>query len=149
MEVFNGKKILTARLDPSFLPQGLTFRTVPVPAGVIRYLQMAAVVALIPMATQNRGSAYLDGAHDPQMMAGQPMGFSIGRAVLTEDIRNLKATRWLHPLPGLRNRFGCSIEGTDDLGQVEPTDMQIDGGRGGRSVAQKHLDMMEARSRFN
>jgi hypothetical protein len=77
------------------------------------------------------------------------MGFSIGRAVLTEDLRNLKATRWSHLLGGLQNRFGCSIEGTDDLGQVQPTDMQIDGGRGGRSVAQKHLDMMEARSRFN
>ena len=77
------------------------------------------------------------------------MGFSIGRAVLTEDLRNLKATRGSHPLSGLRNRFGCSIEGTEDLGQVQPTDMQIDGGRCGRAVAQKHLDMMEARSRFN
>ena len=69
--------------------------------------------------------------------------------MLTENIRNLKATRGSHPLGGLRNRFGCSIERTDDLGQVQPTDMQIDGGRGGRSVAQKHLDMMETRSRFN
>ena len=77
------------------------------------------------------------------------MGFSIGRAVLAEDLRNLKATRGSHPLSGLRNRFGCSIEGTDDLGQVQPTDMQIDGGRCGRSMAQKHLDMMEARPRFN
>jgi hypothetical protein len=110
---------------------------------------MAAMVALIPMAAQGSGSAYLDGAHDPQMIAGQPMGFSIGRAVLTENIRNLKADRCSHPLSGLRNRFGCSIKGTDDLGQVQPTDMQIDGGRCGRSVAQKHLDMMEARSRFN
>ena len=121
----------------------------PIPAGVIRYLQMATVVAPIPMATQESGSAYLDGAHDPQMIAGQPMEFSIGRAVLTENIRNLKATRSSHPLSGLRNRFGCSIEGTDDLGQVQPTDMQIDGGRCGRSVAKKHLDMMEARSCFN
>ncbi len=121
----------------------------PIPAGVIRYLQMAAMVTLIPMATKDCGSADLDGAHGSQRIAGQPMGFSIGRAVLTEDLRNLKATRGSHPLCGLRNRFGCSIEGTDDLGQVQPTDMQIDGGRGGRSVAQKHLDMMEARSRFN
>lgn len=121
----------------------------PIPAGVIRYFHMTAMVALIFMATQGSGSADLDGAHDPQMIVGQPMGFSIGRAVLTEDLRNLKATRWSHLLGGLRNRFGCSIEGTDDLGQVQPTDMQIDGGRGGRSVAQKHLDMMEARSRFN
>jgi hypothetical protein len=110
---------------------------------------MAAMVALIPMAAQGSGSAYLDGAHDPQMIAGQPMGFSIGRAMLTENIRNLKAARCSHPFSGLRNRFGCSIKGTDDLGQVQPTDMQIDGGRCGRSVAQKHLDMMEARSRFN
>ena len=77
------------------------------------------------------------------------MGFSIRRAVLTENVRNLKAARCSHPLSGLRNLFGCSIEGTDDLGQVQPTDMQIDGGRCGRSVAKKHLDMMEARSRFN
>ena len=76
------------------------------------------------------------------------MGFSIGRAVLTENIRNLKAVRGSHPLSGLRNRFD-SIEGTEDLGQVQPTDMQIDGGRCGGSVAQKQLDMMEACSRFN
>jgi len=110
---------------------------------------MAAVVALIFMAAQDRGSADLDGAHDSQRIAGQPVGVSIGRAVLTEDLRNLKATRGSHPPSGLRNRFGCLIEGTDDLGQVQPTDMQIDGGRCGRSVAQKQLDMMEARSRFN
>ena len=110
---------------------------------------MAAVVALIFMAAQGSGSAYLDGAHDSQRIAGQPMGFSISRAVLTEDLRYLKAARCSHPLSGLRNRFGCSIEGTDDLGQIQPTDMQIDGGRCGGSVAQKHLDMVEARSRFN
>jgi len=121
----------------------------PVPAGVIRYFQMAAVVALILMATKDSGSAYLDGAHDPPIIAGQPMGFSIRRAVLTEDVRNLKAARCSHPLSGLRNLFGCSVEGTYDLGQVQPTDMQIDGGRCGRSMTQKQLDMMEARSRFN
>ena len=110
---------------------------------------MTAMVAPVLMTAQGSGSAYLDGAHDPQLLAGQPMGFSIGRAVLTENIRHLKATRGSHLLSGLRNRFVCSIEGTDDLGQVEPTDMQIDGGRGGRSVAQKPLDMMETCSRFN
>ncbi len=60
----------------------------PVAAGVVGYLQMAAVVTLILMASQGSGSAYLEGAHDPQMMAGQPMGFSIRRAVLTEDVRH-------------------------------------------------------------
>ena len=110
---------------------------------------MTAMVALIFMAPQESGSADLDGAHDPQIVAGQPRGFSIGRAVLTENIRNLKAARCSHPFSGLRNRWGCSIEGTDDLGQVQPTDMQINGGRCGRSVAKKHLDMMDPCSRFN
>jgi len=109
---------------------------------------MATVVTLIFMATQDCGSADLDSVHDPKLIAGQPMGFSIGRAVLTEDLRNLKAAGGSHP-SSLCNRFGCTIEGTDDLGQVQPTDMEVDGGRCGRSVAQKHLDMMEARSRFN
>jgi len=149
MEILNGEKVLTARLDPSFFPQGLAFRTVPVPAGVIRYLQMAAMIALILMAAKDRGSAYLDGAHDPQMVTGQPMGFSIRRAVLTEDVRHLKAARCSHPLPGLRSLFCCSIEGTYDLGQVQPADMEVDGGRCGGPVTQKQLDMVEARSRFN
>jgi hypothetical protein len=43
------------------------------------------------MAAQGSSSASLEGAHDPQMMAGQPMGFSISRAVLAEDVRHLKA----------------------------------------------------------
>ena len=121
----------------------------PIPARVIRYLQMAAVVALILMAAKDSGSAYLDGAHDPQMIAGQPMGFSIRRAVLTEDVRHLKAARYSHLLSGLRSLFGCSVEGTYHLGQVQPADMQIDGGRCGGPVAKKQLDMVETRSRFN
>ena len=110
---------------------------------------MPTVVALIFMAAQDRGSAYLDGAHNPQIIVGQPMAFSIDRAVLTEDLGHLRATRWSHPRSGLRNRLGGSIERTEDLGQVQPADVQIDGGRGGRSVAQKHLDMMEACSPFD
>src|SRR5208337_1656559 len=106
MEILNGKESFTASLDPFFFPQGLAFGAVPVPAGVIRYLQMAAVVALILMAAKGSGSAYLDGMHDPQMIAGHPMEFSINRPVLTEDVRHLKAARCSHPLSGLRNLFG-------------------------------------------
>jgi hypothetical protein len=65
MEILNGKKIFTAGLDPLFLGQGLAFGTVPIPAGVIRYLQMAAVVALVLMAAKSGGSTDLDGTHDP------------------------------------------------------------------------------------
>ena len=121
----------------------------PVPAGVIRYLQMSAVITLILMAAQDRCSAYLDGAHDPQMIMWQPMGFSMRRAVLTEDVRHFNAARCSHPLSGLRSLVGCSIEGAYDLGQIQPADMQIDGGRRRGSVAKKQLNMVKARSRFN
>ena len=69
--------------------------------------------------------------------------------MLAEDHRHLQATRGSHPASGLRNRVGGAIEGTDDLGQVQPTDMQVDGSCCGGSMAQKQLDMMETRSRFN
>jgi len=120
----------------------------PVPAGVIRYLQMSAAIALILMPAEDRGSAYLYGAHDPPIIAGQPMGFSIRRAVLTKDVRHLKPTRRSHELSGLRSLVG-SIEGTYNLGQVQPADMQVDGGGCRGPVPKKQLDMVEARSRFN
>lgn len=107
------------------------------------------MIALILMAAKDSGSAHLDGAHDPPIIAGQPMGFSICRAVLTKDVRHLKAARCSHPLSGLRSLLCCSIEGTYDLRQVQPADMQIDGGRCGGPVAEKKLDMVETRSRFN
>ena len=110
---------------------------------------MAAVVALICMAAQGSGSAFLDGAHGPPLVAGQSMGLSISRTVLTEDIRHLKADRGSHPFSGLGKRSDGLIEGGGNLGQIEPTHMQIDGGGCGGSMAQKQLDMVETRSCFN
>jgi len=96
---------------------------------------MAAVVALILMASQGSGSAYLEGAHDPQGMAGQPMGLSIRRAVLTEDFRYFPAARGSHPFFGLRNLSDGFIEGRGNRGQIQPAHLQIDGGRCGGSMA--------------
>ena len=70
MEIRDGQEVLAVGLDPSFFPQGLAFGAMAIPAGVIRYFHMTAVVTLIPMATQECGSADLDGAHDPQVIAG-------------------------------------------------------------------------------
>jgi hypothetical protein len=42
-------------------------------------------------------TAGLDGAHDPQMIAEQLMGFSVNRAVLTKNVRNLKDRGCSHP----------------------------------------------------
>ena len=91
MEVRNRQEILTARLDPLLFPQGLALGAVAVPAGVIRYLQMAAGITSVPVAAQDGSPAHLDGAHDPPLRTGQPMGCSVRRTVLTEDVRHLGA----------------------------------------------------------
>ena len=107
MEVFNRQEVLTASLDPLFLGQGLAFGAVPIPARVIRYRQMAAVIALILMTTKGSGSACLDGAHNPQMIAGQSMRFSIDRSVLTENLRHFKVASCSHPL--FADYEGCFV----------------------------------------
>jgi hypothetical protein len=35
VEILNGQEVLTASLNPFLFPQGLAFRAVPIPAGVI------------------------------------------------------------------------------------------------------------------
>ena len=97
MEIINREKVFAAGLDPFFLGQSLAFGTVAVPAGVVRYYQVSAVVALVPVAAQGRCPAYLDGVHDPQMITGQLMVFSVNLAVLTENIRNFDTAGWSHP----------------------------------------------------
>jgi hypothetical protein len=44
------------------------------------------VVALIQMTPQFRGTANLDGSHDPKMSKGQFMGFAISRPKSPKDI---------------------------------------------------------------
>jgi hypothetical protein len=48
MEILNGQEVFASGLDPFLLLQGLAFGTVPVPAGVVGYIHMAAAI-LIPM----------------------------------------------------------------------------------------------------
>jgi len=58
----------------------------------IRYLPDGRSDALILMTAQDRGSAELDGVHDPQMIAGQPMGWSISSTLLTKNVRYFKTS---------------------------------------------------------
>ena len=98
MEICDGQKVLYSCFDPLLFLQGLTFGAVPVAARVVGCFHVAAIlrVALIPMAAKGRGSACLDCSHGSQLIEGQRMGFSVSRAVLTEDIRNLDAVRRPH-----------------------------------------------------
>jgi hypothetical protein len=51
MEVFDGKKLFPPCLDPLLFLQKLTLGAVPVPARVIRYLDMAALLALVDVSS--------------------------------------------------------------------------------------------------
>ena len=66
---------------------------VPVATGIVGDTDLAAVGALLDMATEGRGAAGLDGRHDPTLPAGQSGGVfgAIGGAVAAEDIRQLSA----------------------------------------------------------
>jgi hypothetical protein len=122
----------------------------PVPAGVIGYIHMAAAV-LIPMPAKSSGPAYLDGVHGAMMIKRHPVGPSIVFTILTEDIGHLDAmTGRLHQSCRERLKlFGYTVQGTADLCKVHLADMQIDG-RGLRGlVTQQQLNMMQAGPRFN
>lgn len=96
MEVRYGQQVLSSVLYPPVFSQELALGTVAVSAGVIRYPQMAAAVALIHMAAQGSSSAYLNGMHASQLLTGQIMGYSIVRAVLAQYIRHLDTSGCTH-----------------------------------------------------
>jgi hypothetical protein len=68
MEIGDGEEFLPARLDPLLFLQKLTLGTMPVPAGVIGYLYMAAVLALVDVSPEFRGPADLYGPHGAQLV---------------------------------------------------------------------------------
>ena len=81
MEVLDGQKVLLSGLNPLFFFQCLAFGTVPVPAGVVGYLDVAAILALVPMASKYCRPAYLHSVHGPQMTKRQGMRLPIIGAV--------------------------------------------------------------------
>jgi hypothetical protein len=52
MEVLNGEELFPPCLDPLLFPQELTLRAVPVPARVVGYLEVAALLALVDVSPQ-------------------------------------------------------------------------------------------------
>ncbi len=110
MKVLYREKIFAPCLDPFLFLQKLAFRAVTVPAGVIRYLQMAAVVALIHMAAEFCRPADLDRTHSPQLVAGHRMNLSVLRAVLPEDVGDFDPAGVSHRRRDLDGTLRCLFE---------------------------------------
>ena len=68
MEVRNGEKLTLPCLDPLFFFQELALGAVPVSTRVIRYLHVAAVLALVHVSPEFRGPADLDSAHGLKLL---------------------------------------------------------------------------------
>jgi len=96
MIVLNGQEILSPILDPPLFPQGLALGTVTVTAGVVGYLDVPAVGALLLMSAQFCRSTCLYCTHDAQVLTRQGMSLPILRAMAAEDVRHLDAARPLH-----------------------------------------------------
>jgi len=95
MEVLNRQEVFASGLNPLFFLQGLAFGTMPIPAGVVGYIRMAAAV-LIPVPAEGGSPAYLNGTHGAQMIKRHPVEPSIVFTILTEDIGHLDALRCPH-----------------------------------------------------
>ena len=82
-------RALSPCLYPLLLLEELTLRAVPVPAGIVGYLEVAALLALVDMTPENRGPADLYRVHGAQVSEGEFMGFSVRGAVDAEDVGHL------------------------------------------------------------
>jgi hypothetical protein len=92
MEVMHGQKVPCSQLDPTGPQQGLTFRAMPVSAGVIGDTLVIAVVAAVDVAAQSRGPARHDGVGDLVVIGGQrAVGFVVTGKGVSENVGNLKS----------------------------------------------------------
>jgi hypothetical protein len=74
MVIRHRKQICFPRIHPALLVQALTFRAMPVPAGVIRNPLLPAIVALINMTTQPCCAALDQRIKRTQVMGWLPIG---------------------------------------------------------------------------
>src|SRR5260370_35807943 len=93
MKVPHVEHSLPTRIDPSFLGQRLTLRTVAIATRVVGRMLVAAPLASIDMAAQPRGAALGDvGQHTLLSRAQSPDPFETG-AMRAHGVRDVQA-RW-------------------------------------------------------
>ena len=100
MEVFHGQADLRPRRHPVALPRSLTFGTMPILAGVVGDVLMAALGAGRHMPAERLGSAGLNGGHHFELAEADmsAIGLPPRRAMGAEDVSNLQL--WLWPTAG-------------------------------------------------
>src|SRR5215469_497259 len=102
MGVARGEKLLLTRSDPAFPSTCLTFRAVPIAAGVIGDGTMPAASAFIEMPAEGGGTTPRNGQQHFDMLPTDPLTASFDECVSlgADEIGHLK--RWPAHLLGLR-----------------------------------------------
>ena len=95
MEILDRQEVFASGFYPLLLLQGLALGTMPVSAGIVGYVHMAATI-LIPVPAKGCSPAELNGTHGAQVIKRHPVGSSIVFTVLTEDIGHLDVLRCPH-----------------------------------------------------
>lgn len=108
MEVWHGEQFGLPCLHPFARNSALALRTMPVAAGVVGNVGMAAgsILATRHVTAERCRAATLDGRHDLQLIkADMPViGITPSRTVIAEDIRDLQCRSGHDP-----NRLGVRI----------------------------------------
>lgn len=89
VEVSDRQDPLESRVDPCFAVGGLAFRTMAVPAGIVRDADEAASTARVDVASQRRSAALREVRYHPSLCRRHRMRSAIGRPVRAENVRDL------------------------------------------------------------
>ena len=124
MHIARREKFSPASGDPAFPGGGLTFRTVPVTAGVVRDGAIPAAGALIEMTAECGGTTACNGPQHLDMLSTEPVPISFQESSSrgAEEIGHLQG-RPAHLLFQLQR-----IQGTRGRVKMALRKMQVDGG---------------------
>ncbi len=161
MKVGDRQQVGLPGRKPPCLRQGLTLRTVPVAAGVVRHANGAAAVTRLLMSAQGGGATRRDRAQGSMLHGHEALLTRIRRAVRPDDVGQLESrprdpvgrARRGHGGHGLRRRrdrreSGEQIEARGLRGQRRVRQMPVARRRGDRPMAQQALDRVQVHAGF-
>ena len=111
VEVGNGQEVRLLGLKPLGRLAALALGTVPIPAGVVGDLPLAAVVTCLDMATQNPGPTLGHSPQDPALSRAGPVALPVRLAVAADDLGDLQPRPRAHPMGEAVLRFSSWSKG--------------------------------------
>ncbi len=111
VEVGDGQEMRLLGLEPPGRLAALALGTVPVPAGVVGDLPLAAVVTRLDVATEDPGPALGDGPQDSGLSRAGSVALPVRLTVAADDLGDLQPRPLAHPLGAGGVRSGSRSSG--------------------------------------